>query len=220
MLKHNIINYFVFFLIGTLLCSCGRIYLKSIGVKKPQEVNQLQQIEFSKKMNFKEEVIFELDAAKYNQLINLKHNDSTSWWVQNHVQPVQVIYFDNGTNKSIASYFNCIAGSRNFFNFSWNENGELNCFPPLNYTDTRWIDTIFSKSEIENCLIPIQSQGSRKIAYPQKYDIFLFYSFAIEKQSVNLINEVKTHIDRFIPNQYNLFFINMDNYLFHVTKKN
>ena len=171
-------------------------------------------------MNINQETIFELDAAKYDQLINLKHNDSTSWWVQNHVQPVQVIYYDNEINKSIASYFNCIAGSRNFFNFSWNENGELNCFPPLIYTDSRWIDTIFSKSEIENCLITIPNQGSKKIIYPKKYDIFLFYSFAIEKQSINLINEVTAHIDRFIPNQYNLFFINMDNYLFYATNKN
>jgi hypothetical protein len=217
-MKLNINFSHIILILSIFFCSCGRIYLKSIGVKSPSEVNQLQQTSFSKKMNFNEEIIFELDSVKYNQLIKRKHNDSTSWWVQNHVQPVQVIYFDNETNKSIASYFNCIAGSSNFFNFSWNENGELNYFPPLTYTDTRWIDTIFSKSEIENCLIQIPNQGSRKITYPKKYDIFLFYSFAIEKQSVNLINEVNTHINRFIPNQYNLFFINMDNYLFYATR--
>lgn len=200
-------------------CSCGRIYLRAIGVRKAKAISQSEQKIFCREMMLNQSTIFELDSVKYDILINKKHNDSTSWWVQNHVQPVQVIYFDNDSNKSIASYFNCIAGSRNFLNFSWNENGELNYFPPPAYADERWIDTIFSKKEIEECMIKIESTGDNMITYPKKYDIFLFYSFAIKKQSVNLINEVKNHIDRFIPNQYNLYFINMDNYLFYVFNK-
>lgn len=135
------------------ISSCGKIYLKLVGVRKMGPVNNELLVNYLNKINIHEQSVLEVNPQKFDSLIQSKHNDSISyeskdWYIQNHLQHTQVIFFNTETQKSIAAYFNCIAESRNLSNFTFNKYNELEFFPPLTYTDPRWIDSLFSLDEL------------------------------------------------------------------------
>lgn len=119
---------------------------------------------------------------------------------------------------SIASYFNCIAESRGITNFTYNKYNELEFFPPLTYTDSRWIDTLFTTQEI---LATINEVNGKPFNYQddgKRYLALVFYTLMIEKQSTNLIRETNKHISQCIKDSCQVFFINMDNYMYKEMK--
>lgn len=206
-----------------LFTSCGKIYLKMMGVKEFKPVEKTEIVCYFNKINLDTSCILALDSIKYKTLIHQKLKDSSvytspNWWVQNHVQPTQVIYYNLETQKSIAAYFNCIAESRAITNLTYNKYNELEFFPPLTYTDSRWIDTLFTMQEIVGT---IQNLGTNQpyqfTPSSQKYLALIFYSLAIEKQSTNIIRESREHINKCIQDSCQVLYINMDNYLYSET---
>lgn len=203
--------------------SCGRIYLRLIGVKQTKAVTKHELTSFLNKHQLNPIIVLELDSAKYAALIEAKKRDtltykSPDWWIQNHVQPVQVIYYDNKEQKPLAAYFNCIAEGRGLTNFTWNKNHELDTFPPKTYTDWRWRDTLFTMNEIVSTFHSFDDKPFLMANYNKRYQIFVFYSLFVEKQSNNLIQEVNMHINKFIKSEADIHYINMDNYFYHAMK--
>lgn len=205
------------------LTSCVKIYLRIMGVKKPRTVNKETLSTYLHKQNIYPSQILEVDSVRYQQLIEQKQHDTLvyknpGWWVQNHVQPSQVILIDKTKDKSIASYFNCISESRGINNLTYNKYHELEFFPPLTYTDPRWIDSLFTTHEILTTFNEANGKAFKYEDDGKRYLALVFYTLMIEKQSTNLIRETNTHINQCIKDSCQVLYINMDNYLYQQMK--
>ena len=93
------------------------IYLRAIGVKPFKPVNEEQLISYLSSQKVSIENVYQIDSVSFVQLINTKKKDTLIYnklhlWIQNHVQTLQTICFDNETQKPIYAYFNCIAESK------------------------------------------------------------------------------------------------------------
>ncbi len=208
-----------------LLSSCTTLYFKLTGLKTPKVISWDEMEEFKQQAQLTDYPTIQLDSVAYSLLIQLKLKDTSvyrnpNWWVQNHVQPVQVVYYDKLSQKPVASFFNCIAESRGLTNFTWNKYQELDSFPPREYADWRWIDTLFTPREIENCFrYRTEKDSLFYVNSKKRYQIFLIYALFTKKQSLNLIKEVKTHINTFIPGDYDLYPLCYDNFYMNVYPK-
>lgn len=203
------------------LSSCTTLYFKIIGFKTPKITSWSKIEEFMKEAQLSEYPTIQLDSVAYSALIQQKLKDTLvydkpNWWVQNHVQPIQVVYYDKLTQRPVMSFFNCIAESRGINNFTWNRYQELDSFPAREYADWRWIDTLFTPTEIAQCFrYKSQSDSLFYANSTKRYQVFLIYALFSKKQSLNLIREVKTHINTFIPNNYDLYPLCYDNFYMH-----
>jgi hypothetical protein len=167
-------------------------------------------------------LILQLDSVKYKKLINTKNIDTlnykfASWWTQNHIQPIQVIYFDVDSNKSVAAFFNCISEVKGISKMTWNKDKELEQFPPTAYR--KWCDSLFSYNEILNTIVNLKTGKNFEIVPRKKYLILVFYSLFIEKQTLNLIREVNYNLSKQKSNNYEIYYVNMDNYFYNEFKK-
>lgn len=210
---------FIILIVYLSLTSCARIYLRIIGVKKPRAVNKEVLATYLYEQNVHPSQILEVDSVRYQQLIEQKQNDTLVyknawWWVQNHVQPSQVILIDKLKDRSVASYFNCIAESRGINNFTYNKFHELEFFPPLTYSDPRWIDTIFTTQEILRTFNEVNGKTYKYQDDGKRYLALVFYTLMIEKQSTNIIRETNMHINQCIKDSCQVLYINMDNYMY------
>ncbi len=223
MLIENRFLVFILILLSLLASSCVRIYLRAMGVKKARTVDKEVLSNYLDKLNIQPDQILEVDSARYHKLIKTKLQDSSTykypnWWVQNHLQPTQVIYFDKYAGKSIAAYFNCIAESSFPFNLTYNKYNELEYFPPLTYSDSKWIDTLFSLNELLGTINDLDTKTFVFNNNGKRYLALIYYSLFVEKQSTNLIRETNTHIRNCIKDSCQVLFINMDNYMFQQMK--
>jgi hypothetical protein len=215
----------LFILLLITLSGCTTLYFKAMGMKTPRVVTWQNMEEFKKEAQLNEYPTIQLDSVAYAALIQLKLKDTSAykqpnWWVQNHVQPTQVVYYDKLTQRPVASFFNCIAESKGLNNLTWNKYQELDSFPPREYADWRWIDTLFTPNEIMHCFRYKSQQDS--LFYTQsnkRYQIFLIYALFTKKQSLNLSREVRTHLDKFIPNDYDLYPLCYDNFFMHAYRQ-
>lgn len=208
-----------------LFNSCGMIYLRAIGVKPFKPVNEEQLISYLSSKKVSIENVYQIDSVSFVQLINTKKKDTLIYnklhlWIQNHVQPLQTICFDNETQKPIYAYFNCIAESKGLTQFTWNKNKELESFPPKEYTSENCIDSLFTMTELTNTMVDFKGNLLRLQNNGKRYSVFLYYSLFVQKQANNIIKETITHLNKYAPNEYNLYFVNFDNCLYQLTKSN
>lgn len=213
---------FIFSICCILFLSCGKLYLKATGVKPFKPVVEQQLISYLSKQGIKQEHIYEVDSVRFNELLTKKKDDTLvytkpNWWIQNHIQPIQTVCFDNATKKPLYAYFNCIAESKGLTQFTWNKFQELESFPPKEYTSYRWIDTLFTLDELTNTFVDFKGNSIVLNNNEKKYTVFIYYSLFVEKQANNLIRETLTHLNTFIPNDYNVYFINFDNALYQLS---
>lgn len=193
-----------------------------MGIKKARTVDKPTLTNYLNGLNVSTDQILEIDSIRYSDLISLKLKDSTyensEWFVQNHIQSAQTIIIDKQKSQSIASLFSCNAEQRFFANLTWNKFNELEYFPPLTYSESRWNDSLFSTSEIFSTF---NSFGKEKFEYnsdQKKYLVLVFYSLFAEKQSTNLIRETQTYINNCIKDSCQVIYVNMDNYMFREMK--
>ncbi len=209
-------------LFGISSTSCLKIYLRIYGIKTNKLVNERMLSSFLIKNAISDSLILELDSNKYAALIDLKTKDTLNykhakWWTQNHIQPIQVIYFDLYANKSIAAFFNCVAETRGISTMTWNKENELDFFPPRTYD--KWSDSLFTSKEILNTVIDLKAKKEFTLKNNKKYLVLLFYTLFIEKQSLNMIREVNYNLSKYGKDDYQLYYINMDNYFYSLLKK-
>ena len=93
---------------------------------------------------------------------------------------------------------------------TWNKDKELEFFPPKTYE--KWTDSIFSYNELMSTFNDIEGKKFEYKDDGTRYLIILYYSFLIQKQSVNMIKEVNYNLNKFIKNNYQIYYVNMDNF--------
>lgn len=205
------------FILCISLSSCLKIYFRIYGIKKCKAVSIQNLSSFLTKNLITDSLILQVDSIKYQKLINTKNIDTlnykyASWWTQNHIQPIQVIYFDIDSNKSVAAFFNCIAETKGISTMTWNKDKELEQFPPIAYR--KWCDSLFTYNEILNTIVDLKTGKSIEFVPRKKYLILVLYSLFIEKQTLNLIREINYNLSKQKTNNYELYYINMDNYFY------
>ncbi len=217
-------TFFCIFIFSSIaFCSCGRLYLKVIGVRSFAIVSENNLKNYLSNYEVANANIYQIDSVSFVQLINAKKKDTLiynkpRWWIQNHIQPLQTICFDNETQKPVYAYFNCIAESRGLTQFTWNKNKELESFPPQEYTSGKWTDSLFTMIELTNTMVDFKGNRLRLQNNGKKYSVFLYYSLFVQKQANNIIQETITHLNKYAPNEYNLYFVNFDNCLYQMSK--
>lgn len=215
MLKNKILV----LLLSMAFLSCGKLYLAVMGVRPFKSVNKQELSYYLKKQQISDSIILEVNASKYLQLLKDKRYDTIyyknpGWWIQNHVQPIQTMCFDNHTQSSLFAFFNCIAETKNINQFTWNKSNELETFPPKEYTSPKWIDSLFTLKDIAHTIHYFGTDSMANIdMHKQDYTVIVIYSLSVKMQANNLINETKIYLDKFIPNRYSLYFVNCDEFL-------
>jgi hypothetical protein len=212
---------FLTFALCIALSSCTKLYIRAVGIKPVKQLSSLEIETFFYKENIQQQQIIEANPSKYEKLILDKENDTlyyknTRWYIQNHIQPIQTICFDNESKKPVFAFFNCIAESKHLTKFTWNKNGELNTFPPKEYDSYKWTDTLFHFHEILETIHVINTDTVANLKNNKDFTILVFFSLFFEKQSINLIKETREYIEKFIPGRYEVFFINFDNATYYM----
>ncbi|MGY6563054.1 MAG: hypothetical protein ACXITV_13205 [Luteibaculaceae bacterium] len=196
-----------------------------MGVKPFRQVGIEDMRAFLNNNSILDSLILEADPKKYNELVDSKqfdtlHYKNTKWYTLNHIQPMQAICFNNKDEKPLFSYFNCVAETRRINQFTWNKFDELETFPPKEYTSYKWTDTLFKFQEIINTFHNLETNKEAEIKKSDKdFTVLIFYTFCTERQSKNLIRETTDYLERFIPDRYDLYFINFDNALYEMSGK-
>jgi hypothetical protein len=175
--------------------------------------------EYLIKNNIHQDEILEVDSVRYSALIALKGKDSTygntNWFVQNHIQPNQTIIYDKRTYTSIASFFGCTAEMRPIGNMTWNKFHELEFFPPLTYSESKWNDSLFSAAELFHTFNRLPHEPFAFKADDKQYLVLVFYSLFVKKQSTNLIRETQNYIDLCLKGSCQVLYVNMDNFMYN-----
>lgn len=202
-------------LIAYLLTSCGALFLRMMGVKAVKEVKVAEARAFLANFGVTDTVCYEAAPEAYASLMKSKAADSLIYTnaaqvVQNHIQPLQTICFDNRTGKAVFAYFNCIAQT-NGTQLTWNKQGELTSFPPSAYTQLSYADTLITLQHIQPTIAAFGRKEVTWQAADKPYTVLVFYSLFMEKQAVNLIRETQTYLQTYLPNQCNVYYINFDN---------
>jgi hypothetical protein len=96
----------------------------------------------------------------------------------------------------------------------------LESFPPKEYTSEKCIDSLFTMTELTNTMVDFKGNLLRLQNNGKRYSVFLYYSLFVQKQANNIIKETITHLNKYAPNEYNLYFVNFDNCLYQLTKSN
>jgi hypothetical protein len=193
-----------------------------MGVKEFREV---ETIDIKNYLENKQKLfnvpLLELDPIGYSKLIAKKLADTAAyqfagWYVQNHIQPLQTICYEKNSKTSLFSFFNCIAETKNINQLTWNKYHELDTFPPKEYISYKWNDSLFSLNEIVRNIRNLDDQSTFSITVTNKeYIVLIFYSLAFEMQANNLIRETQLYLKKFMPNNYDIYYINCDNFLFY-----
>lgn len=209
--------------IGTAFPSCGKLYLRVMGVEPFRTVSDNEAKHFLMKQGVHDTLCYEACADAYIGLLKRKRYDTLiyqypDWWLQNHVQPIQTMCFDNRTKKPVFAFFNCIAETRGLARFTWNKNHELDVFPPQEYTSYKWIDTLITFEELTLTLQTFAHEPLVLNTAEKPYTVLVFYALCVEKQAVNLIRETQTYLDTYLPNQCKVYYVNFDNTLYALSK--
>ena len=181
------------------LTSCSAILFKTMGLKKGKELTQNQIQEQALKYGINKSESFEIDTSYFSYVMNKE--TATEEQIKNHIQPLQVLYYDK--NGDLISYnVNCSVGG--FPNLKWNKYGAFDEFPPISQTK---VDSLIGLNE-HLALI----QNTDTIA-TQNYDLFVLvhWSRFMGRQSKRLINEVKNNISLNEKHKVKVLYVNTDN---------
>lgn len=209
-------------LVMCVFTSCGALFLRMMGVKPVKAVKSADAMNFLTRMGVTDTICYEADAKAYALLMKNKHadtlvNNSAAQVVQNHLQPLQTICYDNRTGKAVFAYYNCIAQT-NGTHLTWNKQGELSSFPPQAYTAISYADTLITLQQLQPTITTFSRQAVSWNPSNRPYTVLVFYSLFMEKQAINLIRETQTYLHTYLPGQCKVYYINFDNTLYALSE--
>lgn len=171
------------------------------GLNKPVMITENNFGLLSKKYNIPSDNSYYIDRLKYLKFI--QNSSLPNKNINNHLQPLQTMYFDKKGN-CITYFVNCNAPG--FPNIKWNYKGALNNFPAGQQTV---IDTSFNISALYNTF---SNKPTEVYDYSQvDYTILMFWSDYLGRQTKRFLDAFNDNIKK--GNQYkiNIIYINTDN---------
>jgi hypothetical protein len=196
-----------------ILSSCSKTFLAAYGIKSPMKLSSDQIIQVGIKYGIPGDDLFILnnDYQKYLDSVGKSHNldikqcDSNSIIYKNHLQPLQLLFFDKH-GKLISFHNNCYCGG--FPNLEWNNNGILDSIPPKTAIP---VDSLLNLNSLDKFItsskIGIVS-GIKDADY--NYSLVVFWTTFMGRQSENLIKLIHSKYNYLPKNTIRIVFINVD----------
>lgn len=191
----------------TCLCiitGCSTVLFGIYGIKIPRQIDDKEIIQYSRKFKIPTADIYKLDTSYSTFLLS---HDRTVYEDQmaNHIQPLQVLYFD--TNGNLLSYhIDCNAGG--FPNLKWNRNQAFSTFPPKTQAPA---DSFLPFEKQMNFLIPLE----QTLAFSKAgldYVAIVYWSRFMGRQSRRLIHIVQENSKLANPGKLRIIYVNNDNF--------
>ena len=188
------------------LTACSTFY----GIKKPEALTGKAIPETAEKYQIPPGAGFILDTA-YKTFVK-KNSGNNENLLKNHLQPLQLLYFDK-SGKLVSYFINCNAGG--FPNLKWNRNGLLEHFPPATQTHP---DSLLAFNDLLKFIRTTDGKKVNRKAYSRaNYKMVVFWSVFMGRQSKRLIEQAKENYQLTNDKSVQLLFVNTDN-LFAGTK--
>ena len=198
-------------LLGLLFSSCSALMYKIMGVKQPNDYDLKEITAYASKFGIPDGDSYLLDTTYLSNILQLHKNDTLLR--NNLMQPLQIRFYQR-SDTLLSLQPNCTAGG--FPNLKWNKRGQLNTIPP-NFTVD--VDTCLLFCKDVKYLIPI-SNDCHSIDYYNNadYNIILFWSVFMNRQSKILIKEIQNYQKRFPDKKMNVLYVNTDK-IFSILEK-
>jgi len=179
------------------LCSCRAM----MGVSEIREykVNDIKQ--FLRQNNINDSTVYFVDQ-EYKKSLLLISKDT--YLLKNHMQPLQVCYF-NKAGSLISYHINCNAPG--FPNLNWNYKNVMETFPPKTQTEP---DSLL---DLTGFLKLIKSNDKNIITRDKDINIYIVFFWAgfLKKQSKLLIETVKRNQELSKTKKMKIVYVNTDN---------
>ena len=174
-----------------------------MGVKQPYDYDLEVITAYSSKFGIPESDSYLLDTTYMHDILHSCKNDTLLR--NNLMQPLQIRFYQR-TDTLLSLQLNCTAGG--FPNLKWNKRGQLDTIPP-NFTVN--IDTCLLFCKDVKYLIPTSSDCHPFDYYNNAdYNIILFWSVFMNRQSKILIREIQDYQKRFSNKKLNILYVNTD----------
>ena len=182
-----------------------------MGIKQPAECDLEEIIAYSDKFGITANSSYYLDTTYLYDLLHFGKNDTILR--NNLMQPLQIRFYHK-TDTLLSLHLNCTAGG--FPNLKWNKRGQLNTIPP-NFTVD--VDTCLLFCKDVKYLIPTSNDCHSFDYYNNAdYNIILFWSVFMNRQSKILIREIQDYQKRFPDKKMNVLYVNTDK-IFSILEK-
>ncbi|MBR5983141.1 MAG: hypothetical protein IK025_05415 [Bacteroidales bacterium] len=190
--------------LGLLFSSCSSLMFSLMGIKQPAECDLEEIIAYSDKFGIPANSSYFLDTTYLYDLLHFGNNDTILR--NNLMQPLQIRFYHK-TDTLLSLHLNCTAGG--FPNLKWNKRGQLDTIPPKFSVS---IDTCLLFSKDLKYLIPIgDNHNTDKDYTTADYNIILFWSVFMNRQSKILIREIQNYQKRFPDKKISILYVNTDN---------
>ena len=190
--------------LGLLFSSCSALMYKIMGVKQPYDYDLEVITAYSSKFGIPDSDSYLLDTTYMHDILQSCKNDTVL--CNNLMQPLQIRFYQK-TDTLLSLHLNCTAGG--FPNLKWNKRGQLDSITPR-YSVS--IDTCLLFSKDLKYLIPIGNNHNPDKDYTTAdYNIILFWSVFMNRQSKILIREIQNYQKRFPDKKISILYLNTDN---------
>lgn len=197
--------------LGLLFSSCSALMYKIMGVKQPYDYDLEEITAYSSKFGIPDSDSYLLDTTYMHDILQSCKNDTLLR--NNLMQPLQIRFYQR-SDTLLSLQLNCTAGG--FPNLKWNKHGQLNTIPP-NFTVD--VDTCILFRKDLGYLIPTSNDCHSSDYYNNAdYNIILFWSVFMNRQSKILIREIKDYQKRFPEKKINVLYVNTDK-IFSILEK-
>ncbi|MFM2155791.1 MAG: hypothetical protein RL516_540 [Bacteroidota bacterium] len=187
----------------TVLSGCGFIMNGLYGLKNVKPMDDKTILTYGNKFNIPQDKSYLLDST-YIQFVKNQDTSKYSSEINNHLQPLQALYFDEN-EKLISYHVNCYAGG--FPNLEWNRNQVMDVFPPLQQAP---VDSLVSLALIRDC---IHSVVGDNVVDSTRYNntVIVFWSRFMGRQTERFIQTVQQNASLSKGGIVNLIYVNTDN---------
>jgi len=201
---NSIVESFLVVICFTLFSGCGFIFNGLYGIKNVKSVDDKIVLAYGKKFNIPQDKSYILDSS-YASFIKKQDTSKYSVQMNNHLQPLQALYFDENS-KLISYHINCYAGG--FPNLNWNINQNMEVFPPLQQAP---VDSLVSLALIQSCIHSVV--GDKRID-STKYSntVVVFWTRFMGRQTKRFVETVQQNVNLSKGKPVNVIYINNDNF--------
>ena len=189
---------FLFLLVFTcLLTSCNAVLTRMYGLRTRYEaVSDETRADYARDYGVPLDEWYELDGTFAEYLIQhyLAGRDSAEQnlyrdAVNNHVQPLQALYFDR-SGRLVSYHVNCYAGG--FPNLKWNHDDAFSSFPPASVSP---LDTLVSLQDLLPHVKTPAGETPTCQSSPVDYTVVVMWPVFMGRQSKRLIKTVKKNLE-------------------------
>ncbi len=190
--------------LATVLVACSSFY----GLKKLREYSPETIRETAERYHIPPERSYVLDTAYFTFIRKLYGNDTLQ--VKNHLQPLQVLYFDK-SERLISHHLNCYA--RGFPNLKWNRDGLFDSFPAVTQIPA---DSMLTFGNLLRFIRPAGDWTVKPTVSDKEYYVVVFWDIFMGRQSKRLIERVNENLLLSDGQQVEVLFVNNDGLFVHL----